>query len=146
MIIDMLAMQSIAVLFLDLQKPILELSKKLTILSYLLKIGLKDQNPSSLTAKFKVEIQEPFFKYLFIIIRVGESEFDLYMKVDTNTNGHRQWFYFSVKNLAVGTVKFNIYRFKKKFSLFQRGMKPYVLSVKSKKGWRPGCSKIFYRV
>lgn len=83
---------------------------------------------------------------MFIIIRVGESEYDLYMKVDTNTNGHRQWFYFSVRNLTVGIVKFNIYRFKKKFSLFQRGMKPYVLSVKSKKGWRPGCNKIFYRV
>jgi hypothetical protein len=52
------------------------------------------------------------------------------MRVDTNTNGHRQWFYFAVRNILPTTVKFNIYRFKKRYSLFQRGMKPYVQSVK----------------
>lgn len=67
------------------------------------------------------------------------------MRVDTNTNGHRQWFYFSVRNLNIGIVRFNIYRFKKKYSLFQRGMKPYVLSVKSKKGWNYECNRIIYR-
>jgi hypothetical protein len=67
------------------------------------------------------------------------------MKVDTNTNGHRQWFYFSVRNLLPGIVKFNIYRFKKKFSLFQRGMKPYVRSKKEGKGWHPSSGKIAYR-
>ena len=85
------------------------------------------------------------FKYFLLIIRVGEAEYDLYMRVDTNTNGHRQWFYFSVRNLVAGVVKFNVYRFKKKFSLFQRGMKPYVLSMKSKSGWKPGCTKVMYK-
>jgi hypothetical protein len=47
------------------------------------------------------------------------------MKVDTNTYGHRQWFYFSMKSLAKQTVKINIYRFKKRCSLFQKGMRPY---------------------
>ena len=68
------------------------------------------------------------------------------MRVDTNTNGHRQWFYFSVRNLVAGAVKFNIYRFKKKFSLFQRGMKPYVRSMKSNDGWKPANGKISYRL
>jgi len=68
------------------------------------------------------------------------------MRVDTNTNGHRQWFYFCVKNQLPGVVKFNIYRFKKKFSLFQRGMRPYVRSIKSKLGWKPNGNKISYRV
>lgn len=68
------------------------------------------------------------------------------MRVDTNTNGHRQWFYFSVKNLLPGTVKFNIYRFKKKYSLFQRGLKPYTRSMKSNNGWKAMCSKVCYRI
>ncbi len=53
------------------------------------------------------------------------------MRVDTNTRGHRQWFYFSIKNKLKHTIKLNIYRFKKAYSLFQRGMKPYVRSVKN---------------
>jgi hypothetical protein len=66
------------------------------------------------------------------------------MRVDTNTRGHRQWFYFSVKSRVKHTIKFNIYRFKKHFSLFQRGMKPYVRSVKSKEEWKPGGSQVKY--
>lgn len=67
------------------------------------------------------------------------------MKMDTNTNGHRQWFYFSVKNMYKTTVRFNMYRFKKRYSLFQRGMKPYVFSVKDGTGWRPCSGKTIYR-
>lgn len=74
-----------------------------------------------------------FFRYLLLLMRVNENEYDLYMRMDTNTNGHRQWFYFSVKNTTKTTIKFNIYRFKKRFSLFQRGMRPYVKSLKGKK-------------
>lgn len=68
------------------------------------------------------------------------------MKVDTNTNGHRQWFYFSVRNNNIGNIKFNIFRFRKKFSLFQRGLKPYIYSLKSGKGWTPGGTKVKYRM
>ena len=67
------------------------------------------------------------------------------MRVDSNTNGHRQWFYFSIKNTTKKTVKLNIYRFKKKFSLFQRGMKPYVRSRKSGQDWKPGGFNVAYR-
>lgn len=68
------------------------------------------------------------------------------MRVDTNTNGHRQWFFYSVRNNKAGTVKFNIMSFKKKFSLFQRGMKPFVCSVKSGGKWVPGGTNVKYRV
>lgn len=58
------------------------------------------------------------------------------MRVDTNTYGHRQWFYFSIKNKMKKVVKLNIYRFKKAYSLYQRGMRPYVRSLKSQeKDW-----------
>jgi hypothetical protein len=54
------------------------------------------------------------------------------MRVDTNTQGHRQWYYFSVKNKKQCKVTFNIYEFSKSLSLYQRGMKPYVFSKKLK--------------
>ena len=53
------------------------------------------------------------------------------IQVDTNTKGHRQWYYFSVKNKKSIKVRFNIYRFNKSVSLYQRGMRPYVLSKKN---------------
>jgi hypothetical protein len=59
------------------------------------------------------------------------------MRVDTNTNGHMQWFYFSVKNNQKEKVRFNIYRFRKRYSLYQRGMRPYVKSIKSGNDWAP---------
>lgn len=64
------------------------------------------------------------------------------MKVDTNTYGHRQWFYFSVKSQLKTTVKLNIFRFKKRISLFQKGMKPYG-SIDGKK-WYPIGKNITY--
>jgi hypothetical protein len=53
------------------------------------------------------------------------------MRVDTNTYGHRQWYYFNIKNKRTGIIKLNISQFMKPFSLYQRGMKPYVLSKKA---------------
>ena len=52
------------------------------------------------------------------------------MRVDTNTQGHLQWFYFKVKSEKPQIATFTIYRFKKKISLYQRGMRPYVKSKK----------------
>lgn len=31
-------------------------------------------------------------------IKVDDFEYDLFMRVDTNTKGHTNWYYFSVKN------------------------------------------------
>ena len=33
---------------------------------------------------------------LDMVIKKKDLEYDLYMRVDTNTKGHHQWFYFSV--------------------------------------------------
>ncbi len=52
-------------------------------------------------------------------IKVGESEFDLFLRVDSNTKGHTQWFYFSVKNgLRKQKLKMNICNLSKAKSLF----------------------------
>jgi cytosolic carboxypeptidase protein 2/3 len=33
---------------------------------------------------------------LDMVVQIRENEYDLYMRVDSNTRGHHQWFYFSV--------------------------------------------------
>lgn len=58
----------------------------------------------------------------------SDQEYDLYMRVDANTRGHHQWFYFSVKNKSCDTVRFNIVNFTKKESLYTQGMRINVVS------------------
>lgn len=31
-------------------------------------------------------------------VKIGPDEYDLYMRVDPNTRGHLQWFYFKIQN------------------------------------------------
>ena len=51
------------------------------------------------------------------------------MRVDTNTRGHHQWFYFSVKNHSnLGNVNFSVLNFTKKQSLYNHGMRVCVKS------------------
>ena len=68
---------------------------------------------------------------LDMVSRVRENEFDLYMRVDSNTKGHHQWFYFEIRNRRRCTVKFNVVNFTKADSLYKQGMKLNVLSEKS---------------
>ena len=77
-------------------------------------------------------------------MRISQKEFDLYIRFDTNTNGHMQWFYFSVKNTKKVKVKFNVFRFRKCYSLFQRGFRPYVKSKRQGGDWEPAGEKVKY--
>lgn len=54
------------------------------------------------------------------VVKVGECEYDLFMRIDSNTRGHLQWFHFVVKNCGKKKVKFNIVNFKKIKTLYQR--------------------------
>ena len=57
------------------------------------------------------------------------QKYNLFCKVDTNTKGHQQWFYFKVKNTHLDTkYQFSICNFTKPFSLFKQGMKVQMLS------------------
>ena len=52
---------------------------------------------------------------LDMVIQVAPTEYDMYMRVDSNTRGHHQWFYFKVNNQnKIGTVKFNFVNFTKR--------------------------------
>ena len=53
------------------------------------------------------------------------------MRIDTNSIGHSNWFYFKVRNTSKTKVKFNICNFTKPQTLYLKGLKPYVLSLKS---------------
>lgn len=61
---------------------------------------------------------------LDMVIRTKPWEYDLYMRVDTNTRGHHQWFYFNISynsdsHFKSKRIKFNICNFTKKQSLYK---------------------------
>ena len=71
--------------------------------------------------------------------KVGESfrflsfvsafhKYDLFMRIDSNTKGHLQWYNFTIKNCGKKKIKLNIVNFKKAKTMYLRGMKPYVYS------------------
>lgn len=71
------------------------------------------------------------------------------MRVDSNTRGHLQWYYFKITNLRKDCVyQLNICNFQKAKTLYNRGMKPYILSHRDLKekgeGWRQGGYDILY--
>jgi hypothetical protein len=67
-----------------------------------------------------------------MIFRVGEWEYDCFMRVDSNTRGHLHWYYFKVMDLVPGQpYRFNICNFQKAKTLYLRGMQPYMFSMRS---------------
>jgi hypothetical protein len=63
------------------------------------------------------------------VVIISPQEYDLYMRVDSNTYGHHQWFFYKIKTKGkVGKVKFNIVNFTKKRSLYENGMRICVCS------------------
>ena len=56
-------------------------------------------------------------------------EFDLFLRIDSNTRGHTQWFYFSIQNGSkTGKVTLNICNLTKANTLYDQGMRPYIFS------------------
>ncbi|CAD8045932.1 unnamed protein product [Paramecium primaurelia] len=61
---------------------------------------------------------------------ISNEEYNLFMRIDTNSIGHSNWFYFKTTNNQLNKIKFNICNFTKPQSLYTKGMKPYILSKK----------------
>lgn len=75
---------------------------------------------------------------------ITSFEYDLIMRVDSNTKGHTSWFYFKVSNAPSNQkIKFNIINFNKKHVLYKDGMKPYVFTISNGK-WVQSCTSITY--
>lgn len=100
---------------------------------------------------------------LFLAQKVCDTEYNLMMQNDINTQGHTQWFYFRVQNTKKGSsVKFNIINYvrncfftiiasklqSKPDSLFNYGMKLAIYSEKKAEdqqiSWHRGCTNITY--
>lgn len=57
-------------------------------------------------------------------VQINDNEYDLFLRVDTNTIGYTGWFYFEVKNTKRNQkAKFNILNMSKSESPYNRGMK-----------------------
>ena len=67
---------------------------------------------------------------LDMAVQIDKNEYDMYMRVDSNTRGHHQWFYFKIQNKEkVGKVTFNFVNFTKRQSLYMHGMRVNVKSM-----------------
>ena len=86
----------------------------------------------------------------------AQQEYDLLCNKDTHTNGHVQWFYFSIKRHSLAPkvpellrVRLNIVNMMKKSSLYDVGMLPVGFCEKSdtsKRGWtRVGADVAYFR-
>lgn len=54
-------------------------------------------------------------------IKVKEFEYDLFLRVDSNTRGHTLWYYFSVKNGHMANkVTLNICNISKHHNLYEK--------------------------
>ncbi|KAK2948338.1 putative Cytosolic carboxypeptidase Nna1 [Blattamonas nauphoetae] len=62
-------------------------------------------------------------------VQVYQWEYDLTLRIDTNTKGHTQWYYFTVTNVRKDVrYKFNIVNFLKPASMYSNGMQPLMYS------------------
>ena len=64
------------------------------------------------------------------VIQRTSTDFDLFMRVDTNTHGHQNWFYFSIQNPSHVNklIKINICNVKRDFKMILRGQKIFMRS------------------
>lgn len=61
-----------------------------------------------------------------------DNAYNLYIRPDTNTKTHFQWFYFKVKIKQPTTVTFVIKNFLKSRMLYREGLRPYHRSILKK--------------
>jgi hypothetical protein len=84
---------------------------------------------------------------LDMVIKPKPFNYDLYMRVDTNTHGHHQWFYFSVEtppNYGQKTVTFRVLNFTKPQSLYTSGMRICYAKKSENYAWGKGGENIKY--
>jgi hypothetical protein len=68
---------------------------------------------------------------LSMVSKVSDSEYNLLLQNDINTNGYSQWFFFKVSNTrADAKVKFKILNQYKSNNLYKMGMKIIIYSKK----------------
>ncbi|CAD8200314.1 unnamed protein product [Paramecium pentaurelia] len=82
---------------------------------------------------------------LDLVTQVSEFEYNLYMRVDGNTQGHTSWYNFELNGMKKGEkIQLNICNFTKSHSLYERGMKPYIWRSTNQE-WLQGGENVQYR-
>ena len=86
---------------------------------------------------------------LDMAVQIGENEYDLFLRVDSNTGGYTGWFYFEVSNTRRNQkVRFNILNMTKTESPYGRGMRINYWSKRGNhsafQGWQLGAHEIKY--
>ena len=74
-------------------------------------------------------------------VAMGESEYNLTLREDSNSRGHTQWYYFAIGHMQKGkNYRFNIVNLEKPGSLYNDGMLPLLYSKRraddENVGWR----------
>jgi len=87
---------------------------------------------------------------LDMVVKAAPLTYDLFLRVDTNTKGHFNWFYFQMSNTRKGqTIRLNIVNMTKGHSLYQQGMQiNYWSRLKNQPlftGWLRGGQNIQYQ-
>ena len=81
---------------------------------------------------------------LDMVVRRNELEYDLYMRVDTNTRGNHQWFFFSAESKTDKNIWINIVNFTKSTSLYTSLGLCMKVSVFINGKWTKGGTNIKY--
>jgi hypothetical protein len=82
---------------------------------------------------------------LDLAILISPFEYDLVMRVDSNTKGHTSWFNFKVSNFNhKQRILFNLINFPKDGLLYKDGMKPYCFRS-SRMIWEQSGSNVEFR-
>lgn len=105
---------------------------------------LEDDNDTTLLFESRFESGN-----LLAAIKISDTEYDLILQNDINTNGHTQWYFFKVSNTRTNSkIKFNLLNLAKPDSLYNDGMKILAFSASLKKeqslGWHRVGSEISY--
>ena len=74
------------------------------------------------------------------VMKVGEKEYELLMRVDSNTRGHLSWYNFKVTAETSTTIKLSIINFTKLKTLYSSGMQPFIRVGDS--SWRQGGMRV----
>lgn len=73
---------------------------------------------------------------LDFVVQSGINEYDLFVRNDSNTRGHTQWYYFSVESSSNQRFAMTILNMHQLKNLYQQGMKPYIFdSSHPTRGW-----------
>lgn len=82
---------------------------------------------------------------LDVVMKIAANEYDLFMRVDSNTRGHNSWFFFKVRNTKAGeSITFNICNFHKTNSLYTNGLRPFFFSRLTSKEWKQLSNPVEY--